>query len=418
MPTLSSCTAPTIPEEYEAPDSGTKTLTVWTWRGNYNGRALEIAHEHFARANPGLAVNVINVNRDDILSQLKVKFTIKDYVGLPDIVLIEDYHIQEILRKFPGEIRAMPASLDKNIFAEFAVKAESLNGNIYGVPLDSGAAVMFYRVDYIESAGYTPEDMENLTWEKYIEIGKAVKEKTSKHMLTLTPTDLWQIRLMLQSVGQWYVKEDGITVDIADNPALKDAIRAYIDIVESGIALHVSGYDKEYGAVWEGGVATVLTGTWRLETMLSTTSTQGSKWAIAPIPRMSSHGSVNASALGGYGWYVIDKAENADTAVDFLLSTLVFDMDAVRDIAKELSLVSSLKAAGDIPEYSSPIKEFYGQPSLKTLVEMAKGVPAVDYGMHTYAIDRLIEHAVQLIMQGADIDDTLRNAQINAEAIP
>ena len=67
--------------------------------------------------------------------------------------------------------------------------------------------------------------MENLTWDKYIEIGKAVKEKTGKAMLTLDPSDLGQIRMMMQSAGAWYVKEDGKTVNIADNAVLKEAVK-------------------------------------------------------------------------------------------------------------------------------------------------------------------------------------------------
>ena len=55
---------------------------------------------------------------------------------------------------------------------------------------DSGVAALFYRTDLIEQAGYKKEDMQNITWEKYIEIGKAVKAKTGKAMLTIDPNDL------------------------------------------------------------------------------------------------------------------------------------------------------------------------------------------------------------------------------------
>ena len=51
--------------------------------------------------------------------------------------------------------------------------------------------------------------MQDITWEKYIEIGKAVKEKTGKAMLTMDPSDLNQIRVMMQSAGAWYVDKDG-----------------------------------------------------------------------------------------------------------------------------------------------------------------------------------------------------------------
>jgi lactose/L-arabinose transport system substrate-binding protein len=90
----------------------------------------------------------------------------------------------------------------------------------------------------------------------------------------------------------------------------------------------------------------------------------------------------------------------------------------INELAGELTLVSPLKGAGSLPEYSKPYYAFSGQPALKNLFDMIKDVPPVDYGMHTYPIDRLIESSVQLIMQGANMDDTLQNAQMAAEAIP
>ena len=104
--------------------------------------------------------------------------------------------------------------------------------------------------------------MQDLTWEKYIEIGKAVKAKTGKDMLTLDPNDLGQLRIMMQSAGSWYVKEDGKTVNIADNQALKDCINIYKQLIDSGIVKQVSGWDAFVGAFQKGDVASVPTGCW------------------------------------------------------------------------------------------------------------------------------------------------------------
>ena len=62
-------------------------------------------------------------------------------------------------------------------------------------------------------------------------------------MLTLDPSDLGQIRIMMQSAGAWYMKEDGETVDIAENEVLKAALSTYERMVNAGIALQVSGWD-------------------------------------------------------------------------------------------------------------------------------------------------------------------------------
>ena len=113
---------------------------------------------------------------------------------------------------------------------DYKLNVMSEGDKLYGVPFDSGVAALFYRTDLIEQAGYKKEDMKDLTWEKYIEIGKAVKAKTGKAMLTIDPSDLNQLRIMMQSAGSWYVKEDGKTVNIEGNEALKQAVN-YIQTI-------------------------------------------------------------------------------------------------------------------------------------------------------------------------------------------
>ena len=49
--------------------------------------------------------------------------------------------------------------------------------------------------------------MQDLTWERYIEIGEDVYQKLRIPMLTLDPTDSPLLRIIMQSGGHWYVDE-------------------------------------------------------------------------------------------------------------------------------------------------------------------------------------------------------------------
>jgi lactose/L-arabinose transport system substrate-binding protein len=393
-------------------------LTVWAWAQDYNGKAVEIAAEYYSRYNPNVKVNIVTMSSGEIVSKMNTKFASCDYKGLPDIVLIEDYNIQSYLQLFPGEIRQLSPAINPGDFMDCKTIVSVYKGELYGVPFDSGVASLFYRTDFIEQAGFTGADMENITWDRFIEIGKTVKEKTGKLMLALDPNNLCQIRMMLQSAGQWYVKSDGKTINLANNQVLKDAIKTYIRIVNSGIALHVAGAGIENRAIINGDLATVLTGTWRIPVFMNATDEQAGKWAIAPIPRMAEvDDAVNASSLGGSGWYVIDKAGNADIAVDFLVKTFSSNLDLINELASKIYLVDTLKAAGSLPNYQIPNKVFSNQMILKDLFDWTIDVPPVNYGLYTNSIDNIIEYAVQLIMQGADIDEALQNAQIMAESL-
>ena len=80
---------------------------------------------------------------------------------------------------------------------------------IYGVPFDIGTEGLFYRKDYIEQAGYTEQDLTDITWDKLIEIGKKVKEVTGKDLMTLDPNTMTIMRDFMQSSGTWYFTPDG-----------------------------------------------------------------------------------------------------------------------------------------------------------------------------------------------------------------
>lgn len=111
------------------------------------------------------------------MAKLNTSLSSGSYEGLPDIVLIEDYRAQGYLTAYPDEFADLSDVVKEEDFASYKTAVNQVDGTVYGVPFDSGVAATFYRTDMIEEVGYTQEDMQDLTWEKYIEIGKAVKRK-------------------------------------------------------------------------------------------------------------------------------------------------------------------------------------------------------------------------------------------------
>ena len=399
-----------------ASSGAANTVTIWAWDDNFNVKAANVAKEYYAKENPDVTVNVVSMAQADIVQALNTALSSKTYNGLPNIVLIEDYRIQNYLNSYPGELRDLSAIVNASDFMDYKLEVMSEGGKIYGVPFDSGVTALFYRTDYVEQAGYTAADMENLTWDKYIEIGKAVKEKTGKAMLTLDPSDLGQIRMMMQSAGAWYVKEDGKTVSISDNAALKEAVKTYKNLMDSGISTLISGWDPFVGAFQKGNVASVPTGCW-IAPSIAAAEDQSGKWAVVPLPRMSGlDSSTNYSNIGGAGWYVLDKVSGAELAEDFLAKTFATNLNLMNDLAKEISLVSTLKAAAETENYTTPNAFFSGQEIFKEFSLWTTKIPAVNYGFYTYTIEDIMTEAVQSYMQGTDLDKALAAAQSQAES--
>lgn len=395
--------------------SNNKKITIWAWDESFNIKAANEAKEIYLKDNPDVDVEVVTMAQDDIVAKLNTNLASGSYEGLPDIVLIEDYKVQNYLTAYQDEFADLSSIASADDFAAFKTGVNVIDGKLYGIPFDSGVAATFYRTDLIEQAGYTKEDMENLTWDKYIEIGKAVKEKTGVSICTLDPSDLGQIRMMLQSAGSWYTDEDG-NVDIANNQALKDAIQVYKNLVEADITKQSADWDQFVGAFNNGDVATVLTGCW-ISASIKNAEDQSGKWAVAAFPRMSANSdSVNASSCGGAGWYVLKNVGDYETAVDFLGKTFASDADLMNQLASDIGLVSTLNAASTGSNYTAGDDFYGGQAVTGDLAKWNGDVPTVNYGLHTYAIEDIMTEAMQEILNGADIDSTLAKYQTQIEA--
>ena len=243
-----------------ASSSDPNTLTIWAWDDNFNVKAANLAKEYYQKEHPDVTVNVVSMAQDDIVQTLNTAFSSGTYKGLPNIVLIEDYRIQNYLNAYPGELRDLSNTVNPDDFMDYKLGVMTQDNKVYGVPFDSGVAALFYRTDYIKEAGYTTDDMQDLTWSEFIQIGKDVKEKTGKYMLTLDPSDLGQIRMMMQSAGASPVV-DG-EVKIADNAALKEALTVYKDMVDKGILAEYTDWDQYLASMNDGKAAGVINGCW------------------------------------------------------------------------------------------------------------------------------------------------------------
>lgn len=390
-------------------------LTIWAWDETFNIKAANEAANLYKKDNPDAEIEVVTMAQDDIIQKLNTSLSSGKTDGLPNIVLVEDYRIQNYLTAYPDEFEDLSDIVNEKDFSSYKFAINKVNDKIYGVPFDSGVAGLFYRVDYLKEAGFEPKDMENITWERYIEIGKQVKEKTGHAMLTLDPSDLGQIRIMLQSAGSWYVNEDGETVNIKDNEALKQAITVYKNMIDAGIVEQVADWDSFVGAFQKGNVASVPSGCW-IASSITAAEDQSGKWAVAPIPRLGENSnSVNASSIGGCGWYVLKNVDNADKAKDFLAKTFASNSDLMNTLAKEINLVSTYIPAAETENYKSNNEFFSNQKTFENFSAWSEKIPSVNYGLHTYAIEDILTEAVQAIVNGADIDETLANAQQNAE---
>ncbi|MBM7553884.1 ABC transporter substrate-binding protein [Thalassobacillus pellis] len=391
----------------EEPDE----ITAWAWDPNFNIAALELAKESYEK---DIKLKIIENAQDDIVQKLNTGLSSGTMKGMPNIVLIEDQRAQSFLKAYPDAFYPLDEYINPDDFAAYKLAPTSLDGKQYGLPFDTGVTGLFFRTDYLKEAGYTMEDLSNITWEKYIEIGKDVKAKTGKDMISLDPNDLGLIRVMIQSAGSWYVKEDGTTVHLKDNEALKKAFQNYKAMMEADFVKANSDWSQFIAAFNSGDVATVPSGNW-IGPSIEAEASQKGKWAVAQIPRLDMEGAVNASNQGGSSFYVLN-IPGKEKAAEFLAETFGSSKQFYQDLVLDVGALGTYKPASEGEAYQAENEYFGGQKLISDFSKWMEEIPSVNYGMHTYAIEDILAAEMQNYLNGKSLEDALADAQAQAEA--
>jgi lactose/L-arabinose transport system substrate-binding protein len=300
----------------------------------------------------------------------------------------------------------MSDKVDYSGFAPYKVQLMTLDGKVYGMPFDSGVTGLYYRKDYLQAAGFKPEDMQNITWDRFIEIGKQVEAKTGHKMMGTDPNDAGLVRIMMQSAGGWYFDKDG-KPNIVGNPALKASLEAFGKLMSSGIEKQAVGWNNYVGTFTSGDVATAVTGVWITGT-IKAQADQSGKWGVAPIPALTVDGATHASNLGGSSWYVLAASPQKDDAIDFLNAEYAKDIDFYQKILTERGAVGSLTAARTGDAYQQPDAFFGGQKVWQSFADWLAKVPPVNYGVYTNEVDAAVTAQIPAIAKGGSVDEALK----------
>ena len=384
-----------------------KEVTVWAWDPNFNVAIMKEAGARYTAKHPDVTFKIVDMAKADLEQKLQTTLASGMTKSLPDIVLVEDYNAPKYLRSFPGAFESLSGKINYDGFAKYKVDLMTVDGKVYGLPFDSGVTGMYFRKDWLAKAGFSEADMQNITWDKYIEIGKKVEAATGKKMLGIDPNDPGLVRIMMQSAGRWYFDKDG-KLDIKNNPALRAALEVQANLFKSNIVKPVAGWADYVGAVNKGDVASITTGVWITGTVKAEKSQSG-LWAVAPTPLLGVPGSVGASNLGGSSWYVLASAKEKAAAIDFLNEVWAKDVDFYQSILAKNGAVGTLLASRNGAVYSEPDPFFGGAKVWQSFSDWLNKIPSVNYGMYTYEGDAAVAAQLPALIQGASMDTVLEN---------
>ena len=363
----------------EAPN----TITVWCWDPAFNIYAMNVASEIYRRDNPNVTINIVEVGWDDIQTRLTTAFTANQTASLPDIILIQDNAIQMNVQNYPTRFLPVDGKVDLSQFAQFKLDVGFINGRNYGVPFDNGATGFFIRRDIVERAGLQVSDFNDITWERFIELGSQVRQRTGLPMISADPSSPDLIMVMLHSAGSWFFDAQG-NANIRNNAVLRRSIEILIEGYQTGVIMDVNSWDAYISSFNNGTVAGTIQGAWIIGSVTQAAD-QAGLWSLVSVPRFGNiPNATNYSSAGGSGWAVLANSRNPDLAMDFLNKTFAGSVELYNTILPSAGAIATWGPAARAPAYSEPHAFFGGQRVFEDLVRYAENVPRVKFGIFNY----------------------------------
>lgn len=385
-------------------------LTVWCWDPAFNLYAMNEAAKVYQEAHPDFKLNVVETPWDDLQTKLTTMAMSGDLSGMPDIFLCQDNAFQKNVINYPDLFADLTSGgVDFSKFPAAKVAYSVVDGKNYGVPFDNGTTIQAMRTDILEQAGYTIKDLTDITWDRFIEIGRDVKAKTGLPMISGTAGQPDLVLIMLQSCGSSLFKEDG-TLNIKDNAALKKVAEYFATMVKEGIYVEANGWDGYIATFVNGNCAGTINGCWILGS-IQTAKDQSGKWALTNIPKVDIEGGTNYSNNGGSSWAVSASSKNYQLANDFLAATFGGSVKFYETILPSSGALATYLPAGDSDVYNQPSEFFGGQKIFADITAFAAKVPSNATGVYYYEARDAVATAITQVLGGADIDQALSEAE-------
>ena len=390
---------------------GEHKLTVSAWDHNFNIPALLAAAEDYkANVDPEFELEINEVSgSSDVETAITTGGSAGDFSQLTDIVLFQDHYIQKYVADYPDAwVPVEGADIDWSDFGEEKLSYSIIDGQHYGVPVDNGTAIFAYRVDILEEAGYTLDDVTDCTWADWIKIGEDVYNKTGKYLLSMDGdgNDLPYMMLRAEGASQWKDGEPYIT----ENETMIKIIDVIVEAIQKNALYLANNWSDYIDQTIQGDmVAGVMNGNWIIPTIEQVEENSG-KWEITNIPTLNGGGGYAAN--GGSSLYITSNCANVDLAKDFLAKTFGGSTATYDKALTDGGVITCCISAGQSEIYQAGVDYFNGQPIYTDIVGMGANVPVVEQNDYHYDCRRLVGAAIIDISQGgASTADALKDAE-------
>jgi multiple sugar transport system substrate-binding protein len=287
------------------------TLTWWAWAPQ--DKQLVTA---FEKLYPKVKVNLVNAGTGTA-EYTKLQNAIKAGSGVPDVAQIEYYALPQFaLGGSLVNLSTDGLGSDQSQFSSGVWDSVNVNGELVGLPQDTGPMALFYNKTIFDKYGLTVPT----TWAQYVADAKKLHAANPKEYITNDTGDPGFTTSMIWAAGGHPYVTSGtknVTIDLSD-PGTQKFVNMWSPLVSGGLVAPISSWSTQwYTGLSNGNIASLVTGGWMgvdLETGVATGSGQ---WRVAPIPQWTA-GATADSENGGSSDAVLSASKNQAAAAAFL----------------------------------------------------------------------------------------------------
>ncbi|WP_369600092.1 extracellular solute-binding protein [Hahella sp. SMD15-11] len=360
----------------------------------------------FRKAHPDIEVDYLMNNWGDHHNKLTTNLATGSGAG--DVVVVDVAKIGAFAQSggLVNLSKTFNADQYESDFAPYAwAQGQDDKGDQYGIPVDLGPGVMYYRHDVARKMGVDMNEVIK-SWDSYIDYGKKLKKEGI--YLIASAADVAEAIIMTT------VEEgNGIYFDAKGNSLITSDrfVRAFETakkIRDLGLDARISSWTNEwYESFKTGTVATQLSGAWLLGHLKNWIAPQtAGKWRVSNLPD-GIYGSWGGSFLA-----IPKQSQHKKEAwelIRFMTLNPEIQLLAFRTIA---AFPSNVNTYSD-PMFDEPIEFLGGQKARRLFAEIAQKVRPVkpakgDHIARSMVFDNAL---MEVLDNGRDVKEALQDAE-------
>lgn len=288
------------------------TLTMWGWAPQ--NQELVTA---FEKQYPKIKINLVNAGTGTT-EYTKIQNAVKAGSGAPDITQIEYAALPQFA--LPGDLLNLSDyGMDslKSQFSSAVWDSVDLNGQLIGLPQDTGPMALFYNKTVFDKYHLTVPT----TWAQYLADAEKLHAANPKEYITSDTGDAGFTTSMMWAAGGHPYEVSGtknVTVSLTD-PGMTEFENLWSQMISKGLLSSVPGWTSQwYSAMADGQVASLVTGGWMGVDLETGVPSGKGQWAVAPMPQWSSSGTPVTAENGGSADVVLASSQHKLAAAGFV----------------------------------------------------------------------------------------------------